>query len=162
MTKIYIVGGPGSGKTTYAKKLSKTMNIPHFDLDEVKWKRQGENVLFNQKRDRTERAYLLNNILTHHSNWICEGVYFQDWIIPVIEQADEVIVLQPSVWLRQYRVLRRSLRRMLGVERKKYRETPLTVCKLLSWSQVYDKKYFPLVFEKIYHFKTPHRILKKY
>ena len=37
MTKIFISGGPGSGKTTYAKKLSKELNIPHFDFDDIKW-----------------------------------------------------------------------------------------------------------------------------
>ena len=37
MTKIFISGGPGSGKTTFAKKLAVENNIPHFDLDDIKW-----------------------------------------------------------------------------------------------------------------------------
>ena len=35
--RIYIVGGPGSGKTTYAKKLSEKHKIPYVELDELYW-----------------------------------------------------------------------------------------------------------------------------
>lgn len=31
--KIYIIGSPGSGKTTLAKVLSKRYNIKHYELD---------------------------------------------------------------------------------------------------------------------------------
>ncbi len=35
MTKLYITGGPGSGKTTYAKRLAQKLDIPCYDLEEV-------------------------------------------------------------------------------------------------------------------------------
>lgn len=35
MTKLYITGGPGSGKTTYAKRLVRKLDIPCYDLEEV-------------------------------------------------------------------------------------------------------------------------------
>ncbi len=40
LKKIYIVGTMGSGKTYLAKKLSKELNIPHYDLDDLYWKRK--------------------------------------------------------------------------------------------------------------------------
>lgn len=83
MPKIYISGGPGSGKTTYAKKLSQELNIPCFDLDKVKWINRPN--AFNLRRSKEERLALLNKILSENKDWILEGVYFQDWIIPVIE-----------------------------------------------------------------------------
>lgn len=47
----------------------------------------GSHALFNQKRPPLpeERKTLLNKILTENESWICEGVYFQDWITPVIQ-----------------------------------------------------------------------------
>ena len=147
MTKIYISGGPGSGKTTYAKKLSKQMAIPHFDLDEIKW--VNHKGVFNQKRSKEERIALLNELLTQNQNWILEGVYFQDWIQPVVEQADSIIILQPPRYLRQFRIIRRSLRRMLYIEPPKYRENPIALFKLLSWSHKYEKEYLPILLERI-------------
>ncbi len=35
--KIHIIGGPGSGKTFLAEKLSKEYGIRHIDLDELQW-----------------------------------------------------------------------------------------------------------------------------
>ena len=81
MTKIFISGGPGSGKTTYAKKLSAKMNIPHFDLDDIKW----EKASFNSERPKEERLKLRDKILSENDSWIIEGVYFKDWIIPILE-----------------------------------------------------------------------------
>ena len=150
MTKIYISGGPGSGKTTYARRLSKQLGIPHFDLDEVKW--INHKGIFSQKRPKEERIALLNKILTENKNWILEGVYFQDWIIPVVEQADKIIILKPSRWLRQWRIIRRSMRRALHIDPKKHKENPIVLWNLLSWSHVYETKYLPILMEKVQRF----------
>ncbi|MFH0701512.1 MAG: hypothetical protein V2A62_03685 [Candidatus Woesearchaeota archaeon] len=37
INKIHIIGGPGSGKSYAAKRLSQLLKIPHFDLDELHW-----------------------------------------------------------------------------------------------------------------------------
>lgn len=148
MTKIYITGGPGSGKTTYAKQLAKKLNIPCYDLDDVKWMNSGEKGLFNQKRDEIERAQIVNDILLQ-KDWICEGVYFNAWVQPIMRQADEVIILKPSVWVRQYRVFKRSLKRMLHLEHKKHKENPFTIYQLMKWSGEYDKKYFPKLMSQL-------------
>ena len=63
MTRLYIAGGPGSGKTTYARYLSHRLGIPCLDLDTLKWERQGDSVVFNRKRDRNERVALLHRFL---------------------------------------------------------------------------------------------------
>lgn len=158
MTKIYISGGPGSGKTTYAKKLSKKLNIPHFDLDEIKYINIPNT--FNKERPKEERIALLDKLLKTHDNWICEGVYFRDWILPVVEQADKIIILTPSVWCRHFRVIKRSFRRLLHLEPKKHKENPLVLWALLRWSHVYEHQYLPLLLEKIKGAKKPYEILK--
>jgi len=161
MTKIYISGAAGSGKTTYAKKLSKEFKINCFDLDEVKWINSGKNGVFNTERPKEERVKLLNKILTENENWICEGVYFQDWILPVVEKADEVIILNPPVYLRQYRIIKRSVKRLLNIEKAKFKETPKALFKLLSWNQHYNKKYLPILMDKINRTGTKYKIIRK-
>ena len=37
------MGGPGSGKTYVAKKLSSLLKIPWFDLDDIYWKRNAKS-----------------------------------------------------------------------------------------------------------------------
>lgn len=39
LRKIHIIGSVGSGKTTLARKLSNQLGIPHYELDNVVWKR---------------------------------------------------------------------------------------------------------------------------
>ena len=38
--KIHIIGGPGSGKTWLADRLSAEFNVPAFDLDDIFWDRK--------------------------------------------------------------------------------------------------------------------------
>ena len=149
MAKIFIVGGPGSGKSTFAEKLSSELNIPHFDLDDIKWINQTNN--FNVERPKEERLKLRDKILAENDNWIIEGVYTNDWIIPILEQADRIILLKPPTMVRQWRIIKRSVRRMLHIEQKKYKENLITLFKLLFWSHSYDK-YFPEILEKINRF----------
>ena len=41
--KIHIIGGPGSGKTFLAEKLSKELGIRHYDLDELQWDNKSDS-----------------------------------------------------------------------------------------------------------------------
>ena len=41
--KIHIIGGPGSGKTYLAEKLSKELGIQHYDLDELQWDNKSDS-----------------------------------------------------------------------------------------------------------------------
>lgn len=157
--KIYIMGAAGSGKTTLAQKLAVKYQVPHFDLDKIKWE---NTATYNQKRDKVERAQMLADVLKNNTDWICEGVYFRDWIYPVLEAADEVIILQPPRYLRQYRCLRRSIRRLLKLEPSKYKESFSSVYQLLRWSHDYDTKYLPLALDKIKRDNIKYRILKKW
>lgn len=49
MKKILIIGGNGSGKTTFAKKISRQLNIPLIHLDKIgrtdNWKRVDEHIV---------------------------------------------------------------------------------------------------------------------
>lgn len=160
MTKLYITGGPGSGKTTYAQRLAHRFNIPCFDLDDVKWMNTGSKGAYNQKRNKIERDKIVQDILSK-PNWICEGVYFKEWVLPLMQEADKVIILKPATYVRQYRILKRSLKRLFNLEYQKHRETLLRVYSLLKWSGEYDKKYFPKLIEQIKQVETPYKIITR-
>lgn len=158
--KIFIVGGPGSGKTTMAKALAVKLGVVHFDLDEIKWINKGGDV-YTGHRPKEERIKMLAAILKKNKSWVIEGAYYKEWIHPVIEQADEVIILKTSTIKRHWRVIRRSIRRQLGFEKSKYKENMKSLWTLLKWSHVYDRDYLPHVLEKIIREKKKFVIKKK-
>lgn len=157
--KLYIVGGAGSGKTTLAQNLSKKYNTPHFDLDELNWVNKNGH-FYNERRDKTERAQLLSDILKNNPHWVCEGVYFKDWINPILEQADKVIILAPSKWLQHYRCLKRFINRKLKIEASAHKETFLSFIKLCLWNHTYETACLPLLVKKLENAHIPFEIIK--
>ena len=113
--KIHIIGGPGSGKTFLADNLSKQLGIPHYDLDDLQWDNIANN--YGTKRKPQERDKLLNQIL-QSENWIIEGVYYS-WCRQCFEAADKIYVLNVPRYIYRYRIIRRFIRRKLGLEKGK-------------------------------------------
>ena len=146
--RIYIVGGPGSGKTTYAKKLSEKHKIPYVELDELYWV-NGNGRYYQTKRDEKERAKMLDNAISENTDWICDGAYHNDWVDPVFNKADKVIVLQPPRWVRQYRCVKRFIKRKLNIEKSDNKENIVSFCKLLRWSHSYEKDCLPELINKL-------------
>ena len=67
--KIYIIGSPGSGKTTLAKVLSKRYNIKHYELDCIVYDDNNNH----RKRTKEEIEKLFFTILKNKS-FIIEDV----------------------------------------------------------------------------------------
>src|SRR4030066_49452 len=60
--KIYIFGGPTTGKTTFSKKLSKKYNIKYLPLDKIIFKKgniRRKEIIRNIKRHVRERKFSL-------------------------------------------------------------------------------------------------------
>ena len=131
--KIHIVGGPGSGKTFLAQKLSRELGIPHYDLDDIQWANESG---YGTKRDIGERDALLNEIL-QKDEWITEGVYYA-WCGRCFEDADRIYLMTVPRPVYRYRILRRCLRRKLGLEAGK-KETLRSLSALLAWADKYQR-----------------------
>lgn len=133
--KIHIIGCSGSGKTYLAKALSKKYNIPHFDLDDIQWDNNADG--YGIKMPIEKRTELLNNILRNDS-WIIEGVYYA-WVGKCFEDADKIYVLDIPKRVYTYRIIKRTIKRKLGLEKGK-KETLKSVYNLLKWTDTFQNK----------------------
>ena len=131
--KIHIIGGPGSGKSFLAKKLSRELGIPHYDLDDIQWANESG---YGKKRDTGERDALLEQIL-QRDDWIIEGVYYA-WCGRCFEDADRIYLMTVPRSVYRFRILRRFLRRKLGLEPGK-KETLSSLSALLKWADKYQR-----------------------
>ncbi len=131
--KIHIIGGPGSGKTTLAKQLSEKLQIPHYDLDDLQW---DNGAGYGTKRDPKERDALLAQLLSK-DDWIIEGVYYA-WCGRCFADADRIFLLEVPRRVYRRRIIRRFIRRKLGLEPGK-RETLKSLSALLQWTDKYER-----------------------
>lgn len=131
--KIHIIGGPGSGKTTLAKQLSEELQIPHYDLDDLQW---DNGAGYGTKRDPSERDALLAQLLSK-DDWIIEGVYYA-WCERCFADADRIYLLEVPRRVYRRRIIRRFIRRKLGLEPGK-RETLKSLSALLQWADKYER-----------------------
>ena len=131
--KIHIIGGPGSGKSFLARKLSEQYKIPHYDLDDIQWDNFAEG--YGTKRGSQERDSLLADIL-EKDDWIIEGVYYS-WCTKCFEDADRIILLEVPRYKYRFRIIRRFVRRKLHLEKGK-KETLKSLSGLLKWADKYQ------------------------
>lgn len=133
--KIHIIGCSGSGKTYLANALSKKYDIPHFDLDDIQWDNNAKG--YGKKRPLDERKALLQEIL-FNNEWIIEGVYY-DWVQQSFDEADKIYVLNMPGYLYKSRIIMRSIKRKLGIQKGK-KETLKSVYNLLKWTETFQNK----------------------
>ncbi|MDD2979833.1 MAG: DNA topology modulation protein FlaR [Hespellia sp.] len=132
--KIHIIGGSGSGKTYLANKLSKKYGIEHYDLDDLQWDNKAES--YGVKRNTDERCAMLQDILKN-KQWIIEGVYYK-WCKQCFADADKIYLLQVPKQVYLYRIIKRFIKRKLGLEKGK-KETIKSLIELIKWADSYEK-----------------------
>jgi len=70
--------------------------------------------------------------------WVIEGAYYK-WVTPSFERADIIILLNPYVWIRDWRIMKRYLRQLLGKSPARKKETLASFFNLLQWNHTYEK-----------------------
>jgi adenylate kinase family enzyme len=99
MEKIVIIGSPGAGKSTFAKKLGSILKIKVFHLDRIFWQ-SGWNEI-----PRKTRIDILQRIV-QKKRWIIEGTYLKS-SEPRLDAADTIIFLDiPPLLCLQYIIKR--------------------------------------------------------
>ena len=132
--KIHIIGSVGSGKSTLAKKLSKDCNIPHYELDNVVWKRFQTGDI---RRSEKERDAYLKNIVDSDA-WINEGVHYQ-WVTESFVNAELIIFLDTRLPKRTYRIIKRYFFQQLGLEKSNYKSSFSMFLRMFRWNRYFEK-----------------------
>jgi len=89
---VLIFGNSGSGKSTLAKRLAKTENLAHLDLDILAWQPTEPP----QRTALTEAKAAIEAFMKQNNSWVIEGCY-TDLLQMAESQAGEIIYLNLSV-----------------------------------------------------------------
>jgi hypothetical protein len=86
-SRVYVCGGPGTGKTTFANALSGKTGLPVHHLDEIA--RVGGGA--GPETSDADRRVAIEAILAADA-WIAEGVHL-GWTQPLLDRAEAVVWL---------------------------------------------------------------------
>lgn len=106
--RILVVGANGSGKTTFAKRLSHKLNITHYELDNIFWKPDWQESENGEFRARVQKV-------TTGDCWIIDGNYARNQDI-TLARAETIIWLDYPLYKIIFRVTKRSLIRSFTKE----------------------------------------------
>ena len=133
--KIRIIGSVGSGKTTLARRLSRQLDIPFYELDNVVRERHHSG---DRRRTEEEMVKCLNDILGQNS-WIIEGVHNENWTVETFKQADVQVYLDPPYSTKTLRITRRFILQKLGLEKANYQVTNDMLFKMFKWNRHFEQ-----------------------
>ncbi|KUP09203.1 ATPase AAA [Bacillus coahuilensis p1.1.43] len=99
MNKIMLIGSGGAGKSTFARQLGQTLNIPVYHLDSLLWKPNW--VLSTREEQRAIQSELVEK-----ESWVIDGNYSATMDIR-LQAADTIIFIDLPAYLCVYRVIKR-------------------------------------------------------
>jgi adenylate kinase family enzyme len=105
LTKIAVVGTTCAGKTTIAKRLAEIHGVPHIELDALHWGPDWSEAPADEYRARVEQGLAVDG-------WVVDGNYTGKLGDLVLERADLVVWLDPSLPTVLRRLGTRTVRRV--------------------------------------------------
>ena len=133
--KIFISGIVASGKTTLAKKLSASLNIPCYEGDSIAWGFPDEK---RYKRTYEEQAETIKRI-DQKGDWIIEGTNRESQKM-LHDMADRIFFLDTPLYIRKYRIIVRWIKQKLGLEKCNYKPDIKMLKQMFIWTNNFEKK----------------------
>lgn len=99
--RIYIMGNSGQGKSTVAKRLAKRTGITSYDMDDLFWRPNWQQI------SDEEKACVLEDI-GKKERWIVSGNY-ASISAPIRKSAEYIIMLQYPYYVNMWRSIKRSI-----------------------------------------------------
>lgn len=103
MQRIYIIGGPGSGKTTLGRKVAALVSAPLFELDEIGY----ENGAGARRPLPTKLQDI--DVIADSDSWIAEGIFLW-WTERLAERADVIVWLDVPWRVALWRIVSRHVK----------------------------------------------------
>jgi adenylate kinase family enzyme len=149
--RIHIIGSTGSGKSFIAKKLSKVLAIEHYELDNIKYTKSN---VTDKRVSYQERIQILKE-LTEQDEWIIEGVH-HTWIQDSLEAADIIFFLNPNVWVRDLRIIKRFVLTRLNIDESNWKQSIKDVYTMITGNHKFEREKKPIIIDllKKYESKT--------
>ncbi|NBI30197.1 AAA family ATPase [Chengkuizengella marina] len=154
--KIHIIGSVGSGKTTLARVLSNSYNIPYYELDNVVWERHKSGDI---RRTDEERDNYLEEIISSDV-WIIEGAHNHQWVEKSFQNANLIIFLDTPYPIRIVRIIKRFILQKMGLEKANYHPTIKMFVKMFQWNAAFEKESKPKILNMLNENKSNSIILK--
>jgi len=133
--RIYIVGSVASGKSTLARQISDKTGIKCFHLDDVVHAKDENSSAGNRKRSPEERDALFKKIISE--DYVIEDTG-RACFVEGLELADKIIVLDIPYRTRAFRIVRRHIRQVFGIEKEGYRPSLKMVRMMFKWAKNFD------------------------
>lgn len=84
MRRVHVIGGPGSGKTTLARRLAFPGGMPLYELDADRYEHGA-----GAKRPLADKLSDINDLAAQPS-WIPEGVFLW-WTDALLQHAETIV-----------------------------------------------------------------------
>ena len=153
MKRIIIIGTSCSGKSTAAKQLSDTLDVPYIELDALNWLPDWT------ERDPEAFKALVGDALSATEEWVLDGNYSRvrdmSWA-----RADTILWLNYPFRIVFYRALKRTFRRVIYKEKlfagnvETFRQQFLSHDSILLWVLITHrrnkKRYAALIQNQVY------------
>ncbi|WLD94749.1 DNA topology modulation protein FlaR [Alkalihalobacillus sp. AL-G] len=154
--KIHIIGSVGSGKSTLGRILSNELHIPHYELDNIVWRRGPDGDIRNTPEQRDEQLHQI----VQSDKWIVEGVH-HEWVTSSFERADLIVFVDIPVWKRNIRILKRFIKQRLKIEKANYKPTLHMLMKMYKWNYQYECDHKPEIFTKLHRHNNKLKLVRQ-